>query len=263
MRLAILQNAPLFGEKRTNLKAALELMAGVPADLYVLPELFATGYNFAALEEVQHLAEPFPSGETCTALSDFSQQNGCFVIFGFAEEDHGNIYNTAGLVGPEATRGLYRKIHLYDREKLFFTPGNLGFKVWDTPLGRIGIMICFDWYFPESARTLTLKGAQLIAHPSNLVLPHCPDSMPVRCRENRVFAATANRVGTEDRGANALTFIGQSQATSPRGEILFRASADQPEIAVVEIDVSQADDKNLNDHNDVIQDRHPEWYLPA
>ena len=85
-------------------------------------------------------------------------------------------------------------------ETLWFTPGDSGFQVWDIGLAKIGVMICFDWYYPESARTLALMGAEIICHPSNLVLPNSPDSMPVRCLENRVFAITSNRIGTEARG---------------------------------------------------------------
>jgi len=121
-------------------------------------------------------------------------------------------------------------------------------------------MICFDWYFPESARTLGLRGAQLIAHPSNLVLPHCPNAMPIRCLENRVFAAKANRIGTEDRGGVRLTYIGQSQIMSPQGEILHRSPSDRAEIAVKEIDLSIANDKSINERNNLFKDRGAEFY---
>lgn len=260
MRFALVQTAPQFGQKQANLDAALRLMNRQAAGLYVLPELFATGYNFSSLEEARNLAEPFPGSETFKNMAAFCKKNGCFVVYGFAEACQGKLYNSAALVGPDGAAGLYRKIHLYDREKLFFAPGDRGFEVFDLGWGKLGIMICFDWYFSESARTLALKGAQLIAHPANLVLPHCPDSMPVRCRENRVFAATANRVGAEDRGGVALAFIGKSQVVSPRGDILCRLSADQPEISVVEFDPAQADDKQLNPHNNIFEDRRPEWY---
>jgi len=95
------------------------------------------------------------------------------------------------LTGPDGVIGIYRKTHLFSEEKLYFTPGNTGFRVWETGICRIGIMICFDWFFPESMRSLTLQGAEVIAHPANLVLPHCPGAMPVRCLENGVYAVTA------------------------------------------------------------------------
>ncbi len=121
-------------------------------------------------------------------------------------------------------------------------------------------MVCFDWIYPESARTLALKGAQLIAHPSNLVLPHCPDAMVTRCLENRVFAATANRVGREDRGGVDLTYIGKSEVVSPRGEILRRLGEDREEVAVEEVDLSLAKSKRINSHNDLFPDRRPQYY---
>ena len=160
------------------------------------------------------------------------------------------------LTGPDGLIGVYRKTHLFYEEKLWFSSGDTGFKVWQTPIGNIGVMICFDWFFPESARTLALRGADIIAHPSNLILPHCPDAMVTRCIENRVFAVTANRTGSEQRGdKEKLMFIGKSQITSPMGEILYRASGDKEELTVMEIAVERARDKNLNSMNNLFIDR--------
>jgi len=260
MRVALVQTDPVFASKENNLQQALSLMKSAQADLYVLPELFVCGYNFTEVQEVKSLAEPFGSGETFDKISQFAKEAKCFVVYGFAEAAGAAFYNSAAIVGYDGTAGLYRKVHLFDREKLFFQPGDLGFRVFETPIGRIGLMICFDWYFPESARTLALRGAQVIAHPSNLVLPNCPDGMRTRCLENRVFAVTANRVGTEDRGGHSLTYIGLSQITSARGEILHRSPSDKPEIAVRQIDLHAADDKNLNTRNHLLNDRRPDTY---
>jgi len=261
MRIALVQTAPVFGAKKENIRQALSMMEDTKADLYVLPELFASGYNFTDIGEVRLLAEPFDDCHTFDEMSRFAKRNGCFVVYGFAESSGSRLYNSAAFVGYDGTSGLYRKIHLFDREKLFFQPGDLGFPVFVTKLGRIGVMVCYDWYFPESARTLTLKGAQLIAHPSNLVLPNCPDGMRTRCLENRVFAITANRVGVEERGGHRLTYIGQSQITSPRGEIIHRSPGSEAEIVAVEIDLAIADNKNLNLRNHLLNDRRPEAYL--
>lgn len=260
MLVALVQTDPSFGAKEANIRQALSMMESVKADFYVLPELFATGYNFENATEVLSLSEPFENGYTYREMSKFCRDNNCYVTYGFAESADDNFYNSAAIVGHDGTAGLYRKVHLFDRETLFFEPGDLGFRVFDTKLGRIGLMICFDWYFPESARTLTLMGAQLIAHPANLVLPNCPDGMRTRCLENRVFAATADRIGTEDRGGHSLTFVGQSQVTSPRGEIMHRSPVDKPEVAVLDISLTMADDKNLNHHNHLLNDRRPETY---
>jgi predicted amidohydrolase len=228
------------------------------SDLFVLPELFNTGYDFESAEEAARLAEQ-EDGATSARISAFAKEHACWVAFGFAEKAD-RLYNSALLVGPGGIVGKYRKIHLYNRENLFFAPGNLGFPVFDLPFGRIGMMVCFDWIYPESARTLALKGATLIAHPSNLVLPHCPDAMVTRCLENRVFAATANRIGQEERGGFAFTYIGKSQVVSPRGNILARLSAEKPGCATVEIDLREAADKKLNEFNDLFGGRRTDQY---
>jgi predicted amidohydrolase len=260
MRVAVVQTNPIFGAKQENVEHCLIMMQSVKANLYILPELFATGYNFIDITEVHQLAECF-GGYTFERMNEFACDTKCYVVYGFAESSDTAFYNSAAIVGYDEAKGLYRKIHLFDREKLHFEPGNLGFPVFNTPYGKIGMMICFDWYFPESARTLALSGAQLIAHPSNLVLANCPDGMRTRCLENRVFAATANRIGTENRGGNPLIYIGQSQITSPQGEVLHRSPIDKTEIAVKEIDLTLADDKNLNTRNHLLRDRRPEAYL--
>jgi len=258
MHLAVVQTSPAFGRVEENIQAALELMESTSADLYVLPELFNTGYNFIDNLELEMVAEQ-ADGPTFRALLAFAQKRFCYVAYGFAERAD-DIYNSAALIGPSGLVGLYRKVHLFDRETLFFTPGNLGFPVFDLPFGRVGIMICFDWIYPEAAPSLTMKGAQLIVHPSNLVLPYCPDAMVTRCLENRIFAATADRVGKENRDSFDLTFIGTSEIESPQGEILARLDKDKPGIVAVSVDLHQADRKKINHYNDLIADRKPEEY---
>jgi predicted amidohydrolase len=121
-------------------------------------------------------------------------------------------------------------------------------------------MICFDWIFPEAARSLALQGADLIAHPSNLVLPYCHAAMATRALENGVFVATANRVGTEDRAGRSLTFTGGSRVIDPRGRVLAAAGTASEETIVVELDPAAARDKTITAHNDRLGDRRPELY---
>ncbi len=258
MRVAIVQTSPQFGKIEANNKAALMLMKSADADLYVLPELFNTGYNFIDVQEAKELAEPI-EGPTGSAIAEFCHRNSCYVVYGFAEKSD-QIYNSSALVGPDGHIGLYRKVHLYYKETLLFAPGNLGFPVFDLPFGKIGMMVCFDWFYPESARTLALRGAQLIAHPSNLVMPYCPDAMVTRCLENRVFSATANRIGRENRGGVDLSYIGKSEIVSPRGEILKRLPDAEESIAVVEVDLALASSKKLNEFNDLFAGRRPDQY---
>ena len=261
MKVGFYQFAPEFGNIKYNLQKVLDAAASVKTDLLVLPELFNTGYQFTSKEEAKSLSERIPSGDTTNALIKLSAKKKVYIAAGIAENNEGKIYNSAVLTGPDGFIGVYRKTHLFYEEKLWFSSGNTGFKVWQTPIGNIGIMICFDWFFPESARTLALRGADIIAHPSNLILPHCPDAMVTRCIENRVFAVTANRIGSEQRGdKEKLTFIGKSQIASPMGEIIYRASGDKEELTVMEIAVERARDKNLNSFNNLFNDRKKEFY---
>jgi predicted amidohydrolase len=155
---------------------------------------------------------------------------------------------------------LYRKTHLFLDEQDLFLPGNTGFQVFEHAGARIGLMVCFDWYFPESARTLALRGSQIIAHPSNLVLPHCQTAMVTRCLENRVYAITTNRYGTEELGDKELTFTGASQLMTPRGERLLQAPVEGDCVLVAEIDPALADDKQVTPRNDLFANRRPEMY---
>ncbi|HBG93289.1 MAG: acyltransferase [Nitrospirae bacterium GWF2_44_13] len=261
MKAGFYQFAPRFGDMKYNLQKVIDAAAPVETDLLVLPELFNTGYQFTSKEEAKSLSEKIPSGDTANTLIKLSAKKKVYIAAGIAEYSEGKIYNSAVLTGPDGLIGVYRKIHLFYEEKLWFSPGDTGFKVWQTPLGNIGIMICFDWFFPESARTLAFRGADVIAHPSNLILPHCPDAMVTRCIENKVFTVTANRTGSEQRGdKEKLMFIGKSQITSPKGEILYRASGDREELTVIEIAVEKARDKNLNSMNNLFSDRKKEFY---
>ncbi|HLF15672.1 MAG TPA: nitrilase-related carbon-nitrogen hydrolase [Bacteroidota bacterium] len=257
-RVAIVQTNPEFGNAVKNIADAAELVGSVEADLYVLPELFTTGYNFINRKEAEKLSEP-ADGTAFRAMAALAAKLKAHIAYGFAEKKE-HCYNSAALVGPKGMAGLYRKVHLYARETLFFAPGDLGFPVFELPFGRVGIMVCFDWIYPESARTLALRGAQIIAHPSNLVMPYCPDAMITRCLENKIYAATANRIGTEQRGGLELHYIGTSGIVSPSGEILMRMGADETGIRVVEVDLRAALNKKINRYNDLITGRRPSEY---
>ena len=154
----------------------------------------------------------------------------------------------------------YRKVHLFFEEKLWFIPGDLGFRTIDTGFCRVGLMVCFDWFFPESARTLALQGSDVICHCANLVLPYCQAAMVTRCLENRVFAITANRTGEDRAGERTLKFTGMSQITGPGGDILCRADAQSAQTGISEIDIEAARKKKINEYNDLFLDRRPEFY---
>jgi len=251
MRVGFVQmNSQLLAVEE-NVDSALKLIGKSRADLLVLPELFNTGYNFRSRKEVAKVAEPVPRGLSTQTLMDTSQRNGATVVAGIAERNGQSLYNSAVVVKDGKYIGTYRKIHLFYNEKRFFKPG-LEFKVF----GKIGVMICFDWYYPESARTLMLNGAEVIAHPANLVLPHCPEAMKTRALENRIYTITADRVGVE-RG---LRYIGQSQIVNPRGKVVYRASTTGEECIVRYIDLSLAKNKYVTPKNHLVRDRNPRAY---
>lgn len=263
VRVGFVQSDPVFGDATGNLDAMAAKLDHVDADLIVLPELFASGYQFVSQEEVHRLAEPVPDGPTVRRLTEVAQRRGMHIVAGLPEKAGVHCYNSAVVVGPSGFLGCYRKTHLFYEETLFFRPGDSGFRVWDIGPAKIGVMICFDWYYPEAARCLALQGADILCHPSNLVLPNCPDSMPVRCLENRVFAVTCNRVGSEARGGKArLTYIGHSEIVTPKGVIHYRAPRDREDVAVVDIDPAEARNKSLNPYNDLLRDRRPSLYNP-
>jgi predicted amidohydrolase len=194
-------------------------------------------------------------------LKRLARQERAALAVGFAEIHGGRLYNSAALIAPEGLIGLYRKTHLFCNEKRWFSSGDTGFRVF--PLGRtqVGLMICFDWIFPEAARALALRGAQVICHPSNLVLPHCPASMPVRALENRVFTVTANRTGRERRGGQDLRFIGRSLVCGPDRSVLASAGAAEECVRTAEVDPARALDKRMTPRNDIFRDRRPKFYI--
>ena len=261
MKAAIFQFHPIFGDIEENLKKIERAAQSADFDLLVLPELCTTGYQFSSHEEVRRLSEPVPGGKTTDQLEALARRENAFIIAGLAEKDGPSIFNSAVLVGPKGYVGKYRKIHLFDEEKLFFRKGDLGFPVFDTGLAKIGLMICFDWIFPEAARTLALNGADLICHPANLVLPYCQDAMITRAIENRVFTLTANRIGTEKRGGKPpLVFTGMSQIVSPKGERLLQFSKTEENLRAVELEPSEARDKWITPRNNLFEDRRSKFY---
>jgi predicted amidohydrolase len=261
MHVGYLQFEPVFGEVKRNLDAVVSRLSGASCDLMVLPELFTTGYQFVSKAEVESLAEPVPDGPTTSRLIELARDRRMHIVAGVAERAGDRSFNAAVLVGPHGYLGTYRKAHLFFEETLFFAPGDTGFQVWDIGQARVGILVCFDWFYPEAARTLALKGADILCHPANLVLPYCPDAMVTRCLENHVFSITANRIGAEQRGGKErLTYIGQSEIISPEGNILHRAGPDREELMILEIDPMLARKKSPNPYNDLLRDRPTHLY---
>jgi len=260
MIVGYIQNSPRFGEKKENFSQITAITKGLKADLFVLPELFATGYTFTSKEEAHQVAET-PGGITAGFLKQLSAETGAVIVGGFIEREEDRIFNSAIMIIGEEVIGTYRKIHLFNKEKFWFSPGDKPLQVYQANNMKIGMMICFDWIFPEVTRTLTLKGAQIIAHPSNLVMPYCQSAMVTRCLENRVFAVTANRIGRETRGDDDFTFTGRSQITCVTGNILLSGPIAAMCANTIDIDIHHADNKSINPYNDLLKDRREDFYF--
>jgi predicted amidohydrolase len=261
---AFVQTRPKFGKNLENIEHAIRLASKVKADLYVFPELCNTGYAFTSKEEARALSESLQSGPSVEALQAFSEKKSCALVAGLAENVAGRVFNSAIIIDHGKQLGIYRKTHLFYREKLWFEPGDTGFKVFELEkLGcKVGPIICFDWFFPEASREVAVLGADVICHPANLVLPGKAQlGMLVRAFENRVFVITANRIGIENRGPeDKFHYTGKSLIVAPTMEKLASAKANESAAKSAKLDLELARSKNVTSMNDALADRRIEFY---
>jgi predicted amidohydrolase len=194
------------------------------------------------------------------ALTALCRQRDFHLVTGFCERRGEQVYNSALLIGTEGVQHVYRKLHLFAEEKRVFDEGDLPLSVQTVRGARIGLMVCFDWAFPEVARVLALQGAEVLCHPSNLVLGFCQQAMLTRCLENRVYAVTANRYGRDKRPHGELRFTGKSQIVAPGGALIHRAPSQHALLYIIEIDLDSARNKRITPWNDLLADRRPAWY---
>ncbi|MFC1480964.1 nitrilase-related carbon-nitrogen hydrolase [Candidatus Neomarinimicrobiota bacterium] len=261
MQIMLIQNSPVLGAKSRNLAALTETIGKSQSDLLLLPELFATGYYFESRDQVSELAEEISGGTTIDWMVDLASASGGLVCGGLVERAGDDIYNSAVIVNADGPVLTYRKIHLFFEESRWFTPGNRPPEVYQHGAIYLGLMICFDWRFPEVARSLSLQGAQILLHPANLVQSYCQDAMVTRSLENGVYTATANRIGSDTKTTGeSLIFTGRSQVTSPQGEILARASQVDTEVISIELEPELARDKAVTQYNHLLNDRQPWAY---
>lgn len=260
MKIGFYQYRPQFGRINANLNKVLKKLEGVDADLIVLPELAFSGYYFSDRSEAFSLAEEPGDSATVHALTELCSRNDFHLVTGFTERAGDKVYNSALLIGPDGIEHIYRKLHLFNEEKFWFDAGDIPLSVQEVRGARVGIMVCFDWVFPEAARTLALQGAEILCQPANLVLTYCQQTMLTRSLENRVFSVTCNRFGADKRPQGELKFTGRSQIVASNGDRLERAPAQREALVIVDIDPTQAHDKHITKHNDVLADRRPEYY---
>jgi predicted amidohydrolase len=259
MKLGYAQLDLKFGSVESNIKHAQKFIvkaAKQGAELLVLPEYLNSGYPFKAKSETERLSESIPEGYSCRALESLAREHSMFITASLCEKSGENFYNTAVLFGPKGLGGKYRKTHLWDDEKIWIAPGDLGLKVFDIGKAKVGLMICFDWRFPEVPRALAIKGAEIICQPANLLLPYCQTTMLGAAVQNGVFIVTANRIGT----CRKIHYTGRSQIVDPSMKVIARAPPDKESLKVVDVDPSRAKNKQINEYNNLLGDRRTELY---
>jgi predicted amidohydrolase len=267
--VAVCQLALAVGDPAGNRQAgaaAVAEAAAAGAALIVLPELCDSGYVFTSPGEARGLAAPAAGNPTLRLWHDLAGQHRAVIVGGFCElGPDGLLYNSAAVVDAAGTRAVYRKAHLWDAEKLVFTPGDAPPPVVDLPFGRVGVMVCYDLEFPEWARLPALAGAQLIAAPVNWPAAPCPPGERVAevvkaqadAAVNRVFVAVADRCAAE-RGVD---WAGGSVIVGPGGYPLAGpATAGEAVVLTAECDLAEATDKRVSERNDVLADRRPALY---
>lgn len=270
--VASVQMEPRVGHTAANVARSVELIeqaAAKGASIVVLPELANSGYVFASRAEAFALAEPVPDGPSTRAWAEVAQRCNVHVVAGIAEREGDRLYNAAAVLGPRGWLGTYRKLHLWGDEHLFFEPGNKGLPVFHTELGRLGVLICYDGWFPETYRLLAMQGVDLVCMPTNWVpMPQQPADRPAMAttlamasaHSNGMNIVCANRTGTE-RGQ---PFVGQSLIVGAQGwPLAGPASHDGEEILCARINLKASRQaRHLNAFNDVLRDRRDDIYDP-
>jgi predicted amidohydrolase len=258
-RAAAVQFEPVLGDKRTNMARTLDLTAEAAerdAKLIVLPEMATTGYCWTSREEVAPFVETIP-GPTTDRFAALAAATSTWIVVGLPELDGttGGFYNTAALIGPKGLVGRYRKTHPYITEVRWALDGDLGLPIFDTELGRIGMLICMDAEYPEPARVLALAGCDVVCFPTNWLTEHAPSGYWLqRAYENGTYWVASNRIGLE-RG---VQFSGGSAVIGPDGAVLDLVDAAEG-VAIAEIDLARA----RRCRRDRLCARRPELYHEA
>ncbi len=249
MLIGAVQMDIVKGDKPANLAKVAALLAGHRVDLAVLPELFSTGYFYDTRAELEAIAEAVPGGETTAALVRLAADTGCHLIGTIVEAEAGHLYITAVVAGPEGYIGKHRKRHLTRDETEFYAYGTES-AVFPINGCKVGVIICFEGWFPESIRELMLKGAQVVCHSALIYSPKTLEVMRVRAMENKVFLAVSNSISTECFHGQPLTFRGESQIIDYQGHILDCAGNEE-RLVLAEVAVTEVTHKDLEDCADL------------
>ena len=262
MNIAAIQFEPIFGDISTNENKIINFIEKSKSDILVFPELALSGYDFIDRAEATKYALEFDS-DFFNKFKELSKNLNKIIVLGFAEKYKDKVYNSAGIFFPDSKYNrVYRKVHLFYKEIFIFDESDIGFfniyyKDWDV---NIGTMICYDWRFPEAARTLALMGADIIVCPSNLVTTVWDISMPSRALENKVYLLVSNRIGIENRKGEELVFNGASKIYSYNGSVMAEASKSEEMVISAEIEPAKTRNKSFNNINNIFSDRRTKFY---
>lgn len=268
IRVAACQLSLAVGQVEVNLdraQAAIEAAAANGAQLVVLPELVRSGYAFDSREEAISLGEGH-DGPSVRRWAALAARHELVIVGGFCErQGHASLYNSAAVIDRGQLLGVYRKAHLWDREKAVFRAGEEPPLVLDTSLGRVGVMVCYDAEFPEWTRQVALSGAELLAVPTNWPAAARPAGerpmetvrLQAAAAANRIFIVAADRCGDE-RGSS---WVGGSAVIDPSG---FPLAGKDPlsteRVLYADLELARAHDKWISANNHVFLDRRPELY---
>jgi predicted amidohydrolase len=268
IRVAVVQSAPKLGDVERNTAGCLTEMrraAAAGCDLVVFPECALSGYMFADARAARQCAGPVPGPSTDVIAAECGR-SGLHCVLGLLETRGELLHNTAVLIGPDGLVGRYRKSHIACIGADCFTvPGDEPYTVHETPIGRIGLQVCYDWRFPEITRVLALRGAEVIVHPTNSPAPArelAEFITRARAAENAVFFVTANRCGRE----RETSFFGWSQVVDPDGRRIAEAGAEET-VIIAELNLALARNKTKQPHGggykvSLFGDRRPDLYVP-
>ncbi len=265
LRVGLIQQS-CSADRAANLEKSCDMIARAAAsgaELVVLQELH-TGPYFCQTEDPSlfDLAEPIP-GPTCETLGPLAARLGVVIVASLFERRAPGLYHNSAVVFERdgSMAGMYRKMHIPDDpgfyEKFYFTPGDLGFAPIETSLGRLGVLVCWDQWYPEAARLMALAGADLLIYPTAIGWDPA-DSAEEQARQRDAWVTVqrghavanglpllaVNRVGLEtstEKPENGILFWGTSFAAGPQGEILTQASQDREEVVLVELDLGRSE----------------------
>lgn len=268
VKVACLQMDIEIGNIEGNIEKSVGMLneaADNGAVLIVMPEMANSGYNLASREEAFSLAENIDDSKSVKAWEKVARDRGVYIVSGITEIDGANLYNSAVLIGPEGLIGKYRKLHLWEEEFLFFEPGNLGLPVFNTPIGRIGIVICYDMWFPETFSILAAQGADIVCIPTNWVtIDSLPNNMKnfgptlamAASHSHGIYIAAADRIGIE-RG---MPFPGKSLIVRTAGIPIAGPADDTEQIIYGDCNFAKVRAHASNKYNSSINDRRLDVY---